>query len=75
MAIEIEPIKKEVFTVRETAAILGVNVNTVYALIKRGDLRSYKMPGYKIPDLEIKRFKRWAWENQVDYSDILKKGE
>jgi excisionase family DNA binding protein len=74
MAIETEPIKKQLFTVKETAAILSVNVNTVYALLKRGDLKSLKLPGHKIPDFEIERFKHWVYENEVDYSDILKKG-
>lgn len=73
MAIKTEPIKKQLFTVKETAAILSVNVNTVYALLKRGDLKSLKLPGHKIPDFEIERFKHWVYENDVDYSDILKK--
>lgn len=74
MAVETEPLKKQLFTVKETAAILSVNVNIIYALLKRGDLKSLKLPGHKIPDFEIERFKHWVYENEVDYSEILKKG-
>ncbi|MCC5894868.1 MAG: helix-turn-helix domain-containing protein [Alkalibacterium sp.] len=73
MAVETEPIKKQLFTVKETAAILSVSINVVYELIKKGDLRSLKLPGHRVPDFEIERFKHWVYENEVDYSDILKK--
>ena len=72
MALQTAPLKKQLYTVKETAAILNSSVNVIYALLDKGDLRSLKLPGHKIPDFEIERFKHWAFENNIDYSEILK---
>jgi len=45
------------YTMRETAAILGVNYQTVYRLLKRGLLKSSSALRTKlIPGTEIERF-------------------
>ena len=44
------------YSVKETSAILGVNVNKVYDLIKARQLRAMKLSSYKIPCQEIDRF-------------------
>lgn len=75
MEIPVEPLRQQLFTVKETALILRTSPNVIYKLLKKGDLRALKMPDNKIPDFEIERFKRWAFENKVDYSNILKKKE
>ncbi|MFL2116303.1 helix-turn-helix domain-containing protein [Marinilactibacillus psychrotolerans] len=73
--IAVKPLEKQLFTVAETAVILTTSKSIIYKLINKGDLRTLKLGGHKIPDYEIERFKRWAFENEIDYSDILKEGE
>ncbi|WP_423189453.1 hypothetical protein ACO1PF_00635 [Alkalibacterium sp. f15] len=75
MATQLKEMDQEVFTVKETAAKLRTSPNVIYKLLELGDLRAMKMPDNKIPLFEIKRFVRWAFENEVDYSNILKKKE
>lgn len=75
MAIQTETLKKQLFTVKETAAILSTSTNVIYKLLDKGDLKALRLPGIKVPDFEIERFKHWVYENNIDYSDILKKKE
>jgi hypothetical protein len=53
------PLPRLAFTMRETAAILGVSYITVHRLLKRGKLRASDAIRNKvIPQIEIERFLR-----------------
>jgi len=73
MKIGVKPLDKYSFSVKETAEILSTGKDTVYALINSGELRCMKLPTKSIPGFEIERFMRKTIEENIDYSDILKK--
>lgn len=73
MKVEIKPLEKVSFTVKETAKIMSTGTDTIYALISSGELRCMKLPTKTIPGFEIERFMRKALEDQINYTDILKK--
>lgn len=66
-------IERRNFSVKETAAILNVSTDVVYELIRTNELRCMRIPLIKVPDFEIDRFLHHTLENNIDYSNILKK--
>lgn len=58
----------ELLTIKEAAARLKVNKNTVYNLIKAGHITALKLGALKIVDKELDRFIEAASGN--DYSDL-----
>lgn len=72
-SIDIKPIERRNFSVKETAAIINVSKEVVYELIRTKDLRCMRIPSIKVPDFEIDRFLHHTLENNIDYSDILRK--
>lgn len=75
MKLEVKPLEKVSFTVKETAKIMSTGTDTVYALINSGELRCMLLPTKLIPGFEIERFMRKAIEENINYSDILKKSK
>lgn len=73
MKTEVKPLEKLSFSVKETAEILSTGKDTVYALINSGELRCMKLPTKSIPKFEIERFMNKTIEEDINYSDILKK--
>lgn len=53
--LENTKLDKHVYTVAQTAQILGITPQAVYAMIYRGELTTIKIGRLKIPGSEIKR--------------------
>lgn len=53
--LENNKLEKHVYTVAETAKILEVTPQAVYAMIARGEMENIKVGHKKIPGSEIKR--------------------
>jgi excisionase family DNA binding protein len=51
---------KKLLSVREVAELLGMHTDTVYTLLRRGDIVGMKMPGlrgsWKVEEAAIERF-------------------
>ena len=58
----------ELLTIKEVAAKLKVNRNTVYNLIKAGHITALKLGALKVTSLEIQRFIKSA--SGLDFSDL-----
>ncbi|MCH1959696.1 helix-turn-helix domain-containing protein [Romboutsia hominis] len=57
-------------TVAEVAKRLCTDKNTVYKLIKSGELKTLKLKSYKVRNLEIQRF--LAENEGKDLNEIIK---
>ena len=53
--LENTKLDKHVYTVAQTAQILGITPQAVYAQIERGEIGAIKLGHIKIPGYEIKR--------------------
>lgn len=49
-------LEEQILTVGQTSTVLKVSTNTVYKLIREGELRALKLGRLKIPVFEIERF-------------------
>lgn len=59
-------VPRNAWSVREFAATLGVNVHTIYRLIKHGQLAWFPVGGEKrIPNSELDRLLAEAYERRV----------
>lgn len=58
----------ELLTVKEVSQKLKINVNTVYALIKAGQLQGLKLGAIKVTSFELERFIREA--SGKDFTDL-----
>lgn len=58
----------ELFTVKEVAKILKINVNGVYELIKKGHIQCLKLGSIKVTSRELERFISYA--EGKDFTDI-----
>lgn len=58
MSKEVKAPVERLCTVAETAKVLKTNTNTVYKLIREGQLQALKLGKLKVPIFEIDRFIR-----------------
>ena len=65
--------EKILFSVKEAAYALGVNVNTVYALVKKGYLPAIKLGSLKIRKTALTEFaKQYEGMDMSDLDNIVK---